>query len=137
MARILCIDYGKKRTGIAVTDPLKIIASALKTVESPQLIAFLKEYMGREAVEVILVGEPRNLDHSDTDATAAVRDLLAKLTSTFPDISIKTIDERFTSKLASRAMLDMGMKKKQRQNKELVDQIAATIMLQEYLDHPF
>jgi putative Holliday junction resolvase len=137
MARILCIDYGKKRTGIAVTDPLKIIASALQTVESPQLIGFLKDYFSRESVEMILVGEPRNLNHSDTDATAAVRDLISRLTSFFPSIPVKTIDERFTSKLASRAMLDMGMKKKQRQKKELIDQIAATIMLQEYLDHPF
>ena len=137
MARILCIDYGKKRTGIAVTDPLKIIASALKTVESKELIGFLKEYIAHESVEMILVGEPRNLDHSDTDATASVRDLLSKLVSLFPSIPVKTIDERFTSKLASRAMRDMGMKKKQRQKKELVDQIAATIMLQEYLEHPY
>ncbi|MFI5152802.1 MAG: Holliday junction resolvase RuvX [Chitinophagales bacterium] len=137
MARILCIDYGKKRTGIAVTDPLKIIASGLTTVESPRLISFLKEYFSRESVEMILIGEPHNLNHTDTDATAMVRNFISQLHAVFPSISIKTIDERFTSKLAARAMLDMGMKKKQRQKKELIDEIAATIMLQEYLDRPF
>jgi putative Holliday junction resolvase len=137
MARILCIDYGKKRTGVAVTDPLKIIASGLTTVESPKLISFLKEYFSRESVEMILIGEPYNLDHTDTDATAMVRNFISQLNAVFPSISVKTIDERFTSKLAARTMLDMGMKKKQRQKKELIDEIAATIMLQEYLDRPF
>jgi putative holliday junction resolvase len=137
MARILCIDYGKKRTGIAVTDPLKIIASGLTTVESPKLISFLKEYFSRESVEMILIGEPHNLDHTDTDATAMVRNFISQLNAVFPSISVKAIDERFTSKLAARAMLDMGMKKKKRQKKELIDEIAATIMLQEYLERPF
>ncbi|GGA90852.1 Holliday junction resolvase RuvX [Puia dinghuensis] len=133
MARIMAIDYGLKRTGIAVTDPLQIIATGLTTVESPKLIAFLKEYMKTEAVELILIGEPKNWDDSDTHATPLVREVMVRLQKEFPAIPLKPVDERFTSKLASRAMVEMGMKKKQRQNKALVDEIAATIMLQEYL----
>ena len=133
MARILAIDYGLKRTGIAVTDPLQIIATGLRTVESPQLIAFLKEYMRSEPVELILVGEPKNWDDSDTHATPLVRQLIERLGKEFPAIPLKLVDERYTSKMASRAMIEMGMKKKQRRNKALVDEIAATILLQEYL----
>ena len=133
MARIMAIDYGLKRTGLAVTDPLQIIATGLTTVESPKLIPFLKEYVKKEAVELILIGEPKNWDDSDTHATPLVRQIMAKLQREFPAIPIQPVDERFTSKLASRAMIDMGMKKKQRQNKALVDEIAATILLQEYL----
>lgn len=134
MARILAIDYGLKRTGIAVTDPLQIIASGLTTVESPKLIPFLKEYMRTEVVELILIGEPKNWDDSDTHATPLVRQIIQRLQKEFPAIPLKAVDERFTSKLASRAMVEMGMKKKQRQNKALVDEIAATILLQEYLE---
>lgn len=134
MARIMAIDYGLKRTGIAVTDPLQIIASGLTTVESPKLIPFLKEYMKTEAVELLLIGEPKNWDDSDTHATPLVRHIMQRLQKEFPAIPLKAVDERFTSKLASRAMVEMGMKKKQRQNKALVDEIAATILLQEYLE---
>jgi len=134
MPRIMAIDYGLKRTGIAVTDPLQIIASGLTTVESPKLIAFLKDYFKKEAVELVLVGEPKNWDDSDTHATPLVRELLARLQKEFPAMPLLTVDERYTSKMASRAMIDMGLKKKQRQNKALVDEIAATIMLQEYLE---
>lgn len=133
MARILCIDYGGKRTGIAVTDPLKIIASGLTTVDTRELIPFLKKYFQAEVVELILIGEPLNLDDSDTHATPLVRAAIQKLKKEFPHIPVQTVDERFTSKMASRAMIEMGMKKKDRQNKKLVDEIAATIMLQEYL----
>ncbi|HWB94742.1 MAG TPA: Holliday junction resolvase RuvX [Puia sp.] len=133
MARIMAIDYGLKRTGIAVTDPLQIIATGLTTVESPKLITFMKEYMRTETVELILIGEPKNWDDSDTHATPLVREIMRRLQKEFPSIPLKAVDERFTSKLASRAMVEMGMKKKQRQNKALVDEIAATIMLQEYL----
>jgi putative Holliday junction resolvase len=133
LARILCIDYGGKRTGIAVTDPLQIIASALTTVETKNLFPFLKEYFQREAVELILIGEPLNLDDTPTHATPLVKAAIAKLKKEFPAIPIKTVDERYTSKLASRAMVEMGMKKKDRRVKENVDQIAATMMLQEYL----
>ena len=134
MARILAIDYGLKRTGIAVTDPLQIIATGLTTVESPKLIIFLKEYMRNEVVELMLIGEPKNWDDSDTHATPLVRQIVRRLEKEFPTVPLKLVDERFTSKLASRAMVEMGMKKKQRRNKALVDEIAATILLQEYLE---
>ena len=133
MARILAIDYGKKRTGLAVTDPLQIIATGLTTVESPKLLAFLKEYVRTETVELILIGEPKNWDDSDTHATNMVRHIMQRLRKEFPTIPLLPVDERYTSKMASRAMIEMGLKKKQRQNKALVDEIAATIMLQEYL----
>ncbi len=133
MARILCIDYGLKRTGIAVTDPLQIIATGLATVDSPQLIPFLKNYFQQETVELILIGEPKNLDDSDTHATPLVKQAIKKLEKEFPFIPVKTVDERYTSKMAKQAMIDMGMKKKDRRNKRTVDEIAATIMLQEYM----
>jgi len=129
----MAIDYGLKRTGIAVTDPLQIIATGLTTVESPKLIAFLKDYLRNEQVELILIGEPKNWDDSDTHATPLVHEIMKRIQKEFPAVPLKTVDERFTSKLASRAMVEMGMKKKQRRNKALVDEIAATIMLQEYL----
>src|ERR1700730_3509304 len=134
MPRILAIDYGLKRTGIAVSDPLQIIASGLTTVASPELIPFLKNYFQQEPVELIIIGEPKNLDESDTHATPLVNKIIQKLQKEFPHIPVKKVDERFTSKMASRAMIDMGMKKKDRLNKALVDEIAATIMLQEYLE---
>lgn len=134
MPRILAIDYGLKRTGIAVTDPLQIIANGLTTVESPRLINFLKDYFKKEQVEMMIVGEPKNWDDSDTHATPLVKKIVQKLKKEFPNVPITMVDERFTSKMASRAMIDMGMKKKQRQNKALIDEIAATIMLQEYLE---
>lgn len=133
MPRILAIDYGKKRTGLAVTDPLKIIATGLTTVETPKLISFLKNYFSNEAVELILIGMPTNWDDSDTHATPLVKKFIEQLKKHFPTLQIKEVDERYTSKMATQAMLQMGLKKKQRQNKALVDEIAATIMLQEYL----
>lgn len=133
MPRIICIDYGGKRTGLAVTDPLKIIASALTTIETKSLIPFLKDYFSKEAVELILIGEPLNLDNSATHATPLVQEAIKRLKKEFPLIPLTTIDERYTSKMASRAMVEMGMKKKDRQKKGNIDQIAATIMLQEYL----
>ncbi len=133
MGRILSIDYGKKRTGIAVTDPLKVIATGLPTIETPKLVQFLKDYIGKEVVEEVIIGTPVNLDDSDTDATPAVRHFIGVFKRTFPSITITEVDERYTSKMASQAMLHMGLKKSQRQNKALVDEIAATIMLQEYL----
>ncbi len=133
MARILCIDYGGKRTGIAVTDPLQIIATSLTTIETRDLIPFLKKYFEQEPVERILIGEPLNLDDTATHATPLVKAAIVRLKKEFPSIPIQTVDERFTSKMASRAMVEMGMKKKDRQKKGNVDQVAATIMLQEYL----
>jgi putative Holliday junction resolvase len=129
----MAIDYGLKRTGLAVTDPLQIIATGLTTIESPKLIPFLKDYFKKEAVELILIGEPKNWDDSDTHATPLVRQIMRRLEKEFPSIPLKPVDERYTSKMASRAMIEMGMKKKQRRNKALVDEIAATILLQEYL----
>jgi putative Holliday junction resolvase len=134
MARILSIDYGLKRTGLAVTDPMQIIATGLCTVETPQLMNFLKDYVSKEPVEKIIIGDPRNLDDSDTHITKDVALFISRLKKTFPAIEIIGVDERFTSKMASRAMIDMGMKKKDRRNKALVDEIAATMMLQEYLE---
>jgi putative Holliday junction resolvase len=133
MARILCIDYGLKRTGIAVTDPLQIIATGLTTVDSKELISFLKKYFLQEKVELMVIGEPKNLDDSDTHATPLVKEVIKKLEKEFPLIPIKKVDERFTSKMAKQAMIEMGMKKKDRRNKRTVDEIAATIMLQEYM----
>ena len=135
MARILCIDYGLKRTGIAVTDPLQIIATGLTTINSNELFPFLKKYFTQEQVELIVIGEPKNLDDSDTHATPLVNAIIVKLKKEFPQIPIKTVDERYTSKMAKQAMIEMGMKKKDRRNKRTVDQIAATIMLQEYMQN--
>lgn len=134
MGRILALDYGKKRTGIAVTDPLQIIATGLTTVDSQLLFEFLKDYAKKEVLEMIIIGEPYNLDGKATDATAAVKHIIRRLKNTFPEIPIQTVDESFTSKMASRAMVEMGMKKKDRQKKGNIDEIAATIMLQEYLE---
>lgn len=129
----MAIDYGKKRTGLAVTDPLKMIASGLGTVPSHELIPYLKKYFAAEAVEMILIGMPRNLDGSATDATGLVKECIRILGKHFPDMPVKQVDERFTSKMAFQSMLDSGMKKKDRQQKGLVDEISATIILQEYL----
>jgi putative Holliday junction resolvase len=133
LPRILSIDYGLKRTGIAVTDPLQIIATGLTTVESRQLIPFLKEYFIKEQVELIIIGEPKNMDDSDTHATPLVEKCIRDLEKNFPAMPIRKVDERFTSKMAKDSMLEMGLSKKQRRNKALVDEIAATILLQEYL----
>jgi len=133
LARILAIDYGLKRTGIAVTDPLQIIASGLTTIDSGQLIPFLKDYFVKEEVEKIIIGLPKNWDESDTHATPLVVKAIKQIRKHFPNMPLETVDERYTSKMAKDAMLEMGLKKMQRRNKALVDEIAATIMLQEYL----
>jgi putative Holliday junction resolvase len=133
MARILAIDYGGKRTGIAVTDPLQIIATGLTTIESKELIPFLKKYFSNEEVELIIIGLPKNWDETDTHGTPLVEAAIKKLQKEFPAIPLKTVDERYTSKMAKDAMLEMGMKKKDRRIKGNVDVIAATIILQEYL----
>jgi len=133
MARIICIDYGGKRTGIAVTDPLQIIATGLTTIETKNFISFLKDYFSKEQVEKIVIGMPTNWDDSDTHATPLVKRAIEQLKKNFPNMPIETVDERYTSKMAKAAMLEMGMKKMQRRDKKLVDEIAATIMLQEYM----
>jgi putative Holliday junction resolvase len=134
MARILAIDYGGKRTGIAVTDPLQIIATGLTTIESKELIPFLKKYLQQEMVELIVIGLPKNWDETDTHGTPLVEAAIKKLNKEFPNLPVKSVDERYTSKMAKDAMLQMGMKKKDRRIKSNVDVIAATIILQEYLE---
>ncbi len=129
----MAIDYGGKRTGIAVTDPLQIIATGLTTISSPDLIPFLKKYVKEEQVELILVGLPKNWDESDTHGTPLAKKAIAAIKKEFPQIAVKDVDERYTSKMAKDAMLQMGLKKKDRRDKKLVDEIAATILLQEYL----
>ncbi len=133
MARIIALDFGKKRTGIAVTDPLKIIATALETVDSNELIGYLKKYMLTEPVEKILIGYPLNLDDSPTDATPLVEKFIVKFANVFPDMPVQKIDERLTSKMASREISGMGLKKKYREKKGLIDTVAAVMMLQEYM----
>ena len=133
MARILAIDYGGKRTGVAVTDPMQIIATGLATIESKELVPSLKKYFSTEQVELIVIGLPVNWDESDTHGTPLVKEAIKKINKEFPNMPLKTVDERYTSKMAKDAMLLMGMKKKDRQIKGNVDIIAATIILQEYL----
>lgn len=133
MPRLLAIDYGKKRTGIAVSDPLQIIASGLTTVETPTLISFLKKYFHENEVELVLIGLPKSLRNDDTHATPLVEKFIVVFKSSFPNMPIQTLDERFTSKMAFQTMIDSGLKKKDRQNKALVDEISATILLQGYM----
>lgn len=135
MPRILSIDYGSKRTGLAVTDPLKIIASGLTGIHTKDLENYLTEYFKKEEVEKVIIGHPTNLDDSDTHATPLVQAFINRFKKLFPNVPIIKVDERYTSKLAVQSMVESGMKKKNRQNKNLVDEIAATIMLQEYLNN--
>jgi putative Holliday junction resolvase len=134
MPRILSIDYGGKRTGLAVTDPLQIIATGLETIESRELIPWLKKYLLQEQVELIIIGLPKNWDESDTHGTPLVEAAIKTIQKEFPAMPLKTVDERYSSKMAKDAMLEMGMKKKDRRIKGNVDVIAATIILQEYLN---
>ncbi|MCA0347903.1 MAG: Holliday junction resolvase RuvX [Flavobacterium sp.] len=133
MPRILAIDYGFKRTGIAVTDELQIIASGLTTVASNTAIAFLKDYFSKEDVIKVLIGEPKQMNGQPSESTPIIEKFVADFKTAFPDMKIERVDERFTSKMAFQTMIDSGLKKKQRQNKGLVDEIAATILLQEFL----
>ena len=133
MARIICIDYGGKRCGLAVTDPLQIIATALTTVDTKDLFTYLPAYFAKEPVELILIGEPLNLDDTPTHATPLVKKAIIDLEKKFPAIPIKTVDERYSSKNAVRAMVEMGMKKNDRRDKKTIDRVAATMLLQEYL----
>ena len=133
MPRVLAIDYGKKRTGIAVTDEMQIIASGLTTIPSETAIAFLKDYFSKEKVEIVLIGEPKQMDYSPSESTEIIEAFVEKFKKSFPDLPIERVDELFTSKMAFQTMIDSGLKKKQRQNKALIDEISATIMLQDYL----
>ena len=134
MARILALDYGSVRTGIAVTDELQMIASGLTTIPTTKLKDFLRQYLDEENVECIVIGEPKQMDGTPSESEQQIGPFIQQLKSLFPGISIERQDERFTSKIASKSMLDSGLKKKQRQNKALVDEISATLILQAYLE---
>lgn len=134
MGRILAIDYGKKRVGIAVTDPMQIIAQPLVTIDTPKILDFLKDYFSKENVETIVLGEPKRLNGLDTDATPLVEAFKLKLIELFPTMPIVMIDERLTSRMAKQTLIDAGYKKIARQNKKLVDTVAAALILQLYLE---
>ena len=134
MPRILAFDFGKKRTGIAVTDVLQIIASGLTTVDTKKIFSFLNTYLTDENIELFVVGEPKQLNNQPSESELLIVPFLKKLKNTFPKIPIVRVDERFTSKMAFQTMIDSGLNKKQRRNKALVDEISATIILQTYLD---
>jgi putative Holliday junction resolvase len=133
MGKVLAMDFGKKRTGIAVTDDLQIIASGLTTVATKELIPFLKDYISKENVELFVIGEPKQMNYKPSESEALITPFIEKLKKEI-DIPIKRIDERFTSKMAFQTMIDSGLPKKKRQNKALLDEISATIILQTYLD---
>ncbi len=137
MPRILAIDYGLKRTGIAVTDEMQIIASGLTTIPSETAIAFLKEYFGKEKVEKVLIGEPKQMNGEPSQSAEIIEKFVLLFQNTFPEMKLERVDERFTSKMAFQTMIDSGLKKKQRQSKALIDEISATIMLQDYLSRKF
>ena len=134
MGRIMAIDYGTKRIGIAVTDPLKMIANGLATVNSVEIMKFLKDYVQKEEVECIVVGQPFNLDNSASEMENNIQAFLVNLKTEFPIMKIDRIDERFTSKIANRAIIDAGIKKMDRRDKALADKVSATIILQSYLE---
>jgi putative Holliday junction resolvase len=133
MPRILAIDYGIKRTGIAVTDELQIIASGLTTIPSDTAITFLANYFSNENVAKVLIGEPKQMNGEPSESTPIIEKFVSDFKTAFPEMNVVRVDERFTSKMAFQTMIDSGLKKKQRQNKALVDEIAATILLQDYL----
>lgn len=133
MPRILAIDYGQKRTGIAVTDELQIIASGLTTIPTETVIRFLKDYFSIEKVAKVLIGEPKQMNGLPSQSAEMINSFVTKFVNTFPDIEVVRVDERFTSKMAFQTMIASGLNKKQRQNKALIDEIAATILLQDYL----
>jgi putative Holliday junction resolvase len=134
MGRIMAIDYGRKRVGIAVTDELQIIANGLTTVASHEIFIFLKSYVSREKVDTFVVGEPKQMNNQPSESLKYITPFVNRLKKDFPDIPVEMADERFTSKMAFQTMIDAGLKKKDRQNKKLVDTISATIILQSYLE---
>lgn len=134
MGRLVAIDYGTKRTGIAVSDTLKIIANGLTTVPTHKLFDFLKEYFGKEEVDCVIIGLPKKMNNEYSESMQHIRPFAKKLQATYPNLEIVFFDERFTSVIAQRAMLEGGLKKKDRQNKALVDEISATIILQDFME---
>jgi len=135
MGRILAIDYGQKRVGLAVTDELQIIATALDTVHSKDIIDYLKNYMATEPVDCIVVGEPRQMNNTASESVKFIDPFVRRLKKVFPDKKIDRYDERFTSKIASQTMISAGLKKKDRQNKSTIDKISAVIILQSYMEY--
>ncbi len=133
MSRILAIDYGKVRTGIAITDELQLIASGLTTVKTKELFSFLDTYLATEKVSLFIVGEPKQMDYSASESEALIAPFIVALEKKYPTIPLQRIDERFTSKMAFQTMIDSGLSKKKRRNKALLDEISATIILQTYL----
>jgi putative Holliday junction resolvase len=129
----MAIDYGKKRTGLAVTDELQIIATPLTTVETPKLMSFLDDYLHRETVDCFVVGEAKRMDNSPSQSAQYIEPFVAQLSQKFSEIPVKRIDERFTSKMAFQAMIDGGLSRKQRQNKAIIDTVSAVIILQSYM----
>jgi putative holliday junction resolvase len=134
MGRILAIDYGTKRVGFAVTDENKIIANALTTVPNKDVITFLKEYLKKENVECLVVGEPKQMNNKESESAKSIAVFIKLLIKNFPDMPIERIDERYTSKMAFQTMIDSGITKKHRQDKALIDKISATIILQSYME---
>lgn len=134
MARIIAIDYGRKRVGLAVTDPMQIIANGLDTVAAKDVLDYLEKYMKTEEVELIVVGYPKQLNNEDSESMKYLKPFLGQLKKRFPDMPLEMVDERFTSKLAFQSMIDGGLKKKQRQNKAMIDKVSATIILQSYME---
>ncbi len=134
MPRILSIDYGQKRTGIAVTDEMQIIASGLTTIPSPTAIAFLKNYFANEKVEAVLIGEPKQMNGEPSESASIIKGFVTHFSNHFPEMKVIRVDERFTSKMAFQTIIDSGLSKKKRQDKGLIDEISATIMLQDYLN---
>ena len=130
----MAIDYGRVRTGLAVTDPMRIIATALTTVETPTLLQYIKEYCAREEVDMFVVGEAKHMDNTPSESMLLIEPFVAKLKETFPDKEVARVDERFTSKMAFQTMIDSGLKKKQRRDKGMIDQIAATLILQTHMN---
>ncbi|HQQ94650.1 MAG TPA: Holliday junction resolvase RuvX [Bacteroidia bacterium] len=135
MGRILAIDYGTKRCGLAVSDPLRIIAGGLDTLHSKDLMAFLKTYIPKEGVDLLVVGEPKTLMNVNSSSARQIEPFVKHLRSVFPNLRIERYDERFTSSIAKQSMLEGGMKKKDRQNKSTIDKISATILLQDFMEH--
>lgn len=134
MGRIIAVDYGTKRVGIAVTDPMRIIASPLDTVHSTELVSFLEKYIASEEVDVLVIGLPKRLNNTDSDITQLIREFTVYMSRKFPQLKIENVDERFTSKIAFNAMIDGGMKKKKRQEKGTIDKLSATVILQSYME---
>jgi putative Holliday junction resolvase len=134
LGRIIALDYGKVRTGIAITDELQLIASGLTTVPTKELIPFLKQYVANEEIDTLVIGEPKQMDNTPSESEILIQGFLKELKKVFPAMPIVRQDERFTSKMAMQSMIAGGMKKKQRRNKEMVDEISATLILQAYMN---